>query len=146
MIKYIQGNLLDVTKGLIIHGCNAQGVMRSGVALAVREKYPEAYEAYKGFEARHGLRTGSVSQIKLAPTLYLANVVTQEFYGVNPNKRYVSYGAVHLGFERLHEHYPIEVTFNFPKIGAGLGNGDWNKLSELIEFACPGRELLCWKI
>lgn len=40
MIEYRKGNLLDITSGVIVHGCNMRGVMGSGVALAIRNKYP----------------------------------------------------------------------------------------------------------
>lgn len=30
MIKEHKGDLLSVTEGIIVHGCNAQGVMGSG--------------------------------------------------------------------------------------------------------------------
>lgn len=146
MIKYKQGNLLDVTEGVLVHGCNAKGVMGSGVALAIKQEYPKAYEGYKGFETKHGLRLASLSIVKVSPKVYVANLISQENYGRDPNIRYVSYGAIHLGFEKLQEHFPLSTIFNFPKIGAGLGNGDWNKISELIEFACPGRELICWEL
>ena len=146
MIKYRQGNLLDVTEGVIIHGCNAQGVMGSGVALAIKNKWPKAYDAYKGFEKNRGLRLASISMCRVANLLYIANLVTQENYGRDPKVRYVSYGAIHLGFEKLNDSYPEDTPFHFPKIGAGLGNGKWEDISTLIEFACPTRELICWEI
>jgi O-acetyl-ADP-ribose deacetylase (regulator of RNase III) len=146
MITYKQGNLLDVTEGVIIHGCNAKGVMASGVALAVKNKYPKAYQAYKDFESKHELRTASISQVRISNGLHVANMITQETYGRDPKVQYVSYGAVHLGFERLHQHYPLATVFHFPKIGAGLGNGDWDAIADLIEFACPGRDLVCWEL
>lgn len=145
MIKYKQGNLLDVAEGVIVHGCNAKGVMGSGVALAVKTKYPKAYGAYKDFEAKHGLRLASLSIVLVTPTLYVANLISQENYGRDTNIKYVSYGALHLGFEKLQEHFPLSASFHFPKIGSGLGNGDWNQISKLIELACPGRDLNCWE-
>ena len=33
------GNILDA-KGIIMHGCNAQGVMGSGLAKDIRERWP----------------------------------------------------------------------------------------------------------
>ena len=146
MIKYKQGDLLSLTEGVIVHGCNAKGVMGSGVALAIKEKYPKAYEAYKGFEAKHGLRLASLSIAKVTPKVFVANLISQEDYGRNRLIKYVSYGAIHLGFEKLNGHFPSSAVFNFPKIGAGLGNGDWKEISKVIEFACPGRELICWEI
>lgn len=146
MIIYKHGNLLNVTEGVIIHGCNAQGVMGSGVALAIKIKYPKAYEAYKAFEEKRGLSLASISIRKIDPKLYIANAITQEFYGNDPVVQYASYGAIHLAFEKLHKHFPAEVPFHFPKIGAGRGNGDWLVISQLIELACPYRELVCWEL
>lgn len=145
MIQYKIGDLLDVTEGCIIHGCNAQGVMGSGVALAVKNKYPKAYTAYKNFETKHGLRLSSISLIRIN-NLWVANMISQELYGRDPKVQYVSYGAVHLGFEKLHKHMDRYVPFHFPKIGAKRGNGDWNEIARIIEFACPDRELVCWEL
>jgi O-acetyl-ADP-ribose deacetylase (regulator of RNase III) len=36
MIETRKGSLLDAT-GIIVHGCNCQGVMGSGVALAIKK-------------------------------------------------------------------------------------------------------------
>lgn len=46
-IIYKKGNVLDTTDRYIVHGCNSRKVMGSGVALAIRQKYPKAYEDYK---------------------------------------------------------------------------------------------------
>lgn len=152
MIKYKQGDLLDVEEGAIIHGCNAQGVMGSGVALAIKTKYPKAYDAYKKFEEKHGLYLASISirgihntSRETPQTFWVCNLITQEYYGKDYHTQYVSYGAIHLGFEKLHKHFPLDVPFHFPRIGAGRGNGAWDKISELIEFACPDRDLTCWQ-
>lgn len=144
MIQYKTGDLLDNTYGVIIHGCNAKGVMGSGVALAIKVKYPKAYEAYKRFEERHGLRLASISTAKVSETLEIANLVSQENYGRDPDTVYVSYGSIHLGFEKLHGVIPKHIPFHFPKIGAGLANGDWDTIAPLIELACPDRTLICW--
>jgi O-acetyl-ADP-ribose deacetylase (regulator of RNase III) len=146
MIQYKTGDVLNVTTGLIIHGCNAKGVMGSGVALAVKLKYPKVYDTYKRTEQLSGLRLGGCSIRGVNPELAVANLITQEFYGRDLSIKYVSYGALHLGFENLHTTYPITTTFHFPKIGSGLGNGDWRIIASLIELACPGRELVCWMI
>lgn len=144
MIQYKTGDLLDNNYGVIIHGCNAKGVMGSGVALAVKMKYPKAYEVYKCFEEKRGLRLAGVSMVKVSETLEVANLITQENYGRDSDTVYVSYGAIHLGFEKLHRSIPKHIPFHFPKIGAGLANGDWDTISNLIEFACPDRTLVCW--
>ena len=45
-IIYKEGDLFESSYKILIHGCNDRGVMGSGVALIVREKYPKAYKTY----------------------------------------------------------------------------------------------------
>ncbi len=47
MITYKTGSLLEASEKYIGHGVNAQGQMGSGVAKAVREKWPEAFQVYR---------------------------------------------------------------------------------------------------
>ena len=42
-----EGNLLDSKANIICHQTNCKGVMGSGVALAVKTRYPAAYESYR---------------------------------------------------------------------------------------------------
>ena len=58
MIEYKNGDLLNVTEGIILHGCNGQGVMGAGVAKAIKMKYPEAFTAYK----EGSMHTGTVTK------------------------------------------------------------------------------------
>ena len=49
MIHHVKGNLLDSNCDYICHQVNCQGVMNSGVAKQIREKWPEVYESYVNF-------------------------------------------------------------------------------------------------
>lgn len=150
MIQYKKGNLLDVQSGIIVHGCNAQGVMGSGVALAVKQKYPGAYQKYKDM-CYGGIPLGSVVPYHANDELLIANAITQEKFGTN-SKRYVSYDAIDTAFRHLWYYAPTEIeetTIHFPKIGAGLGGGDWEVINKIIESATrdvPYRELICWEL
>ncbi len=46
MIKIIDGNLFDTKAKIIAHQVNCRGVMGSGVALQIKERYPYVYEMY----------------------------------------------------------------------------------------------------
>src|ERR1035437_2555253 len=45
MIQYIDGDLVRDAEqyDVICHGCNCQNTMGKGIALSIKEKYPEAY-------------------------------------------------------------------------------------------------------
>lgn len=149
------GNLLSVQEGIIVHGCNAQGVMGSGVAAAVRETYPGAYDAYRDLyeKARaQGLKDlplGRIAWFRVSesPKLAIANAITQQYYGRDPNVRYVSYEALEEAFGRIakvaREH---SLPVHYPLIGAGLANGDWSTIADIIDRQLEGVKHTLWTL
>lgn len=131
---YRKGNLLNhVSGGVIMHGCNAQGVMGSGFAKEFKAKYPEAFQAYKSEIADHSLEFGQTSWCILYPGLYLASSITQNTYGID-GSRYVSYDAIDLCIKEVIIFAQNKYcNINIPKIGAGLGGGSWDIISKIIE-------------
>lgn len=137
------GNLLDVKKGHIVHGCNAQGVMGSGVALAVKETYPEAYSNYVGLYKSTGLALGRAYPVFIQPGLVVWNAITQTFYGAG--QRQVSYDAIQSCFEEVNRTIAGDLydraqnpdpeldTIHIPMIGAARGGGDWEIIRTIIE-------------
>jgi O-acetyl-ADP-ribose deacetylase (regulator of RNase III) len=141
-IEYVKGDLFSTKITTIVHGCNAQGVMGSGVAKIIREKYPKAYDRYrKQYEQYNNLALGHVIAVPCGnrqddPDNFkiIVNAITQEFYG-RDGIRYVSYDAVAESFEKINrfsEVYGI-TEIAMPQIGAGLGGGDWKVISAIIE-------------
>jgi hypothetical protein len=103
-IQYIHGDLLASTEAVIAHGCNAQGVMRSGVAKAIREKYPQAYVDYYNayYAGDYYLRLGDVIETR-TPDRTILNIISQQFYGRDPSVVYVSYDAIGRAIKRINE-------------------------------------------
>ena len=139
-IEYIKGNAFDTEAPYILHGCNAQGAMGSGFAAAVKAIYPQCVDAYKERHATSPLKLGEVIEVDCGPHIML-NGITQEFYGRDPDVVYVSYEAVadvirevnHIVKQRgIHQVTSI-VRVAMPKIGAGLANGEWSIIEQLIE-------------
>lgn len=135
MNTYIKtGNILDVTEGVIVQGCNMQGKMNKGLAKLLRERYPDNYEAYMTRYYDNALMLGDVIFHRVNDRLYIANAITQRFYGNDPNVRYVDYNAVKNAFKLINEFAnEKELSVYFPKIGGGLGNGDWDVISDMIK-------------
>lgn len=154
--KYIKGSLLE-HKGPIAHGCNAQGVMASGVAKAIKDKYPGAYKAYKD-QGMSGLELGGYTKyMELSSTdaVLVYNLITQRYYGRDPDKRYVSYDAIADVFTRLNDRYYCDLVnldpirgcaLGIPKIGAGLGNGSWDVIEAIINDVTPNLDIWVYEI
>lgn len=135
-IEYRIGDLFSTDIDYILHGCNAKGVMGSGVAKIVKERFPKAYDEYAQW-CYKGFRLG---QVLIVPTngKFIINAVTQQNYGkvaeqLGPNpKRYVSYDAVAEIMNNLNLTLSGSVIA-MPTIGASLGGGDWNVIAAIIE-------------
>ena len=136
---YINDDLLSATHGLIVHGCNAQGVMGSGVARAIKDKYPEVFKQYV-FDINLGkFGLGRLSLCKVSGGLMVASAITQQYFGRDTNIRYVSYDAIDKVFRHIFELIPHNTHVHIPKIGAGLGNGSWEVISTIIEQAAKDK-------
>ena len=131
-IQYKTGNALDTNELCIVHGCNAQGRMGSGIAKAIRANFPEAYIEYRKEYETNGLQLGSIVWAESNGKL-IANGITQEFYG-RDNKCYIDYNAINKVMEQVH-HNAFTEGFGvaMPLIGAGLGGGSWKKIAGIIE-------------
>lgn len=128
-IKYVKGDVTEAKETIIAHGCNAQGVMGSGVAAIIRKKFPEAYEMYHDACNSGHLRLGMTQFIPSNDKL-IANCLTQEFYGTD--RRHVNYEAVAMICNDLNAQAGDDAVA-LPLIGAGLAGGDWSVISAIIE-------------
>jgi O-acetyl-ADP-ribose deacetylase (regulator of RNase III) len=144
-IEYRKGDLFSYVPGyntILAHGVNCQGVMGSGVAKTFKQKYPEAFEDYlyylKWFKNNYTPQPlGKVCFTETEGKLVLASMFTQEFYGKD-GKKYMSYEAFFGSFRKVADYYE-ESTIVMPKIGAGLGGGDWNIIEGLMNIILETR-------
>jgi O-acetyl-ADP-ribose deacetylase (regulator of RNase III) len=144
-IEYRKGDLFSYVPGyhtILAHGVNCQGVMGSGVAKTFKEKYPRAFDDYlhflKGYKDNYSYAPlGEVCFTDGWPNLTLASMFTPEFYGKD-GKKYMSYEAFFNSFRRVADHFE-ESTIVMPKIGAGLGGGDWDIIEGLINIILETR-------
>jgi O-acetyl-ADP-ribose deacetylase (regulator of RNase III) len=143
MINYRKGNLLDVQSGIIIHGCNLVGVMGAGVAKAIRDKYPDCYTKYKMCLDTSNYTLGDDIVYKVNENLYICNALTQQYIG--RGVRQVNYAAIVKVFSR---NLVSGTEVHFPKIGAGLGGGDWSIIEQLINDCDPDNTCCktCWEL
>lgn len=148
-IQYIQGDLFNTDHKYILHGCNAKGVMGSGVARIVRDRFPLAYERYTVWCSK-GFRLGTSLLVDCGDKTII-NAVTQQNYGKvseqrsDAKKRYVSYDAVADIFAELEQLIPNS-TISMPIVGCDLGGGDWSVVSAIIESSCKTIQPVVYKL
>ncbi len=134
-IKINKGDILQVQSGLILHGCNTKGVMGAGVAKQIAVNYPIVYSKYKkycGTVWDHDI-LGQCFFVDATKDLTIGNLFTQDTYGSDPKTRYVSYDAIDDCFSKISTVIRRDTGIHFPKIGAGLANGDWAVIQSIIE-------------
>lgn len=157
-----QGDLLGVNHGIIVHGCNCNGVMGSGVAAQIRDKWPDVYRAYRNKVYRNnGGVLGTICAVAgngiehlnmrhvnystlashflldtsdtLPPTVIVVNAFTQLTFG-SEDKVYVNYDAVESCFVQIRMlAVALDMPVHFPLIGCGLAHGDWDIVSHRIQ-------------
>lgn len=137
-MKTVKGDITKISQGVIVHGCNAKGKMGAGVALAIRNTFPDAYKVYMDAYYRGELFLGNISHTQVGKNLYVVNAVTQIHH--SGNERHVNYGAIAECFSKVVKltnelsQPDIDLPICFPMIGAGLAGGDWDVISEIIDF------------
>ena len=153
-LRYRTGDLLASPHRVIGHGCNAQGSMGAGIAAAIKRTYPGAFAVYAKAFASRGLHVGEVVPWFGNDRIVL-NCITQERYGRDPNVVYVDYDGVRSCMrwiettareQRSTGVGPLATVreLGLPKLGAGLAQGDWDRIAGIIEAEIPSLDVVIY--
>jgi len=142
VIKEITKDVTTVEEGLVLHGCNCVGGFGSGVAGAIRRKWPTVYETFKkNGIGEHLLGTIDGCIISEEPPLAIFNGYTQVNCG-NDGKRYANVDAVEacmLQAAQIADDTGLPLYM--PKLGCGLGGLSWEDeikpLTEKVSLEFP---------
>jgi len=149
MIKIIQGDLLQATEDIIGHQVNCRGVMGSGVALQIKNKFPEAYHQYQflchSFSNRLEKLLGRCQIIKVGDR-YIANLYGQLDYG--RNKQQTELNMLTAALAKLKEEAKREcLSVALPyKIGSDRGGADWNEVYGIIDEVFSDYEVSLYRL
>jgi O-acetyl-ADP-ribose deacetylase (regulator of RNase III) len=127
--------------------------MGSGVAKAIKEKYPKAFQDYRQ-AALMWIKYDHSPEEVLGRVIHsiqpdgkvILNAITQQMYG-NDGAKYVSYDAVDKAFLKIAQ----DVAFcgrglSMPKIGAGLGGGNWEVIEAIIKHRLANVDVTVWEL
>ena len=97
--------------------------MGSGVAKAIREKWPQVYNGYMT-SPRGREMLGTAWMVNINDKLYVANCYTQEYYG--RNGKFASVDAVQDSLRTVVSWANVlKLSIYMPRIGCGLGGLTW---------------------
>ncbi len=143
-MNVVSGNLITLAeRGLfdvIIHGCNCYCAMGAGIALDIKNQYPDAYQADLDTEKGDSNKLGTFSYHQYPKEanenyglygLVVVNAYTQFLYGRGLQADYESIDAVFKIIGQTNRNTDIRIAY--PRIGAGLAGGDWNHISQIID-------------
>lgn len=148
-MKLIKGDIFESKADAILHQVNCQGVMGSGVAKQVREKYPVVYQWYKKWcdeykEVAKSLGKNpllgraqivykeNVPYDQLTDKQVIVNLYAQDKYGYGGNC-YTDYDALKKCLEYVNQHFKgCSVAIPY-LMACHRGGGDWSIVSKLIE-------------
>ncbi len=133
---------------VIAHGANCFCTFGAGIAKAIKESFPEAYEA--DLKTRKGdySKLGKLSLAKIkrdSHQFIVANLYTQYFFGKAKDpkdSKEIRYKAIEKSLKELKKQIPYDASIGLPKIGAGLAGGDWEIIRKIIMSVIPNATIV----
>jgi O-acetyl-ADP-ribose deacetylase (regulator of RNase III) len=143
-MNIVRGDLIELAKvgtfDVIIQGCNCQCRMARGIALTIKQQFPEAYAADCQTEIGDRTKLGNFTSVQIDRDGFnftIVNGYTQfhwEGEGV-----LADYEAIRSVFRQVKQQFGFR-RIGYPKIGAGLARGDWSIISSIIEAELAGED------
>ena len=133
-MKIVKEDIFNCSENIIVHQTNCQGVMGHGIALQVKQKYPDVFKGYY-----HYCKTNKIEDIlgtalicECSDGKYIANIFGQVNYGKGLQ---TDYKALENGFKEVRDFaFEKSLSIAIPeKIGCGLAHGDWNIVLPIIQ-------------
>ncbi|NQX85043.1 MAG: macro domain-containing protein [Flavobacteriaceae bacterium] len=131
MIRFIDfGNIFKL-EGVsnYAHGCNCAGAMGKGIALQFKSKFPKMYDAYKTLCKQNDFNLGDVFAYDYEDGVVF-NLGTQKTWRTKADYKAIEKSLNNmLGLCVRKKIYHVAL----PRIGAGLGGANWNKVKLIIQ-------------
>jgi len=136
MFKEINGDLIKLAKegnfDIIVHGCNCHRRMGAGIALTIRQNFPEV--EYKDKVTKCNI-IGNIDEVILKKYNFkIINAYTQNYWGkCNASEtQQMRYDAIRNCMKKINDKYK-GLCIGLPLIGCGLAGGDWNIVKQIIK-------------
>lgn len=141
-VKYDKGDVLNSKVNMICHQTNYEGIMGAGIALQIKNKFPEVYDTYREYCNLNGsLAFTKALLVKAKDGRYIANLFGQryepsQFGDTKPHAFRTAYkSALTQLYELLQKPHKMTVAVPY-RIACGIAGGYWSQIEViLIEVA-----------
>lgn len=131
-LKFILGDITKSDANYICHQVNCQGAMGSGVAKAIKDKWPVVYTDYRRFYESNKSLLNEIQIVAVSTEQSVINMFAQEYYGYDRNQ-YTSYDAFWKCLNKIKNTVPKGSKIAFPsKIGCCRGGANWKVILTMI--------------
>lgn len=136
-MKIINGDLIELAIAgefdVIVHGCNCHHIMGAGIAAKIKQTFPQAYLADLATPKGSKEKLGTISCVTIpliVSDLTIVNAYTQFNYG--RQGKFIDHQAIASCFRIIKKEFTGK-KIAYPRIGAGLGGGNWQAIADTIE-------------
>jgi O-acetyl-ADP-ribose deacetylase (regulator of RNase III) len=140
-IPILHGDLIKLALAgrfdAIVHGCNCRHTMGGGIARQIKNAFPEAEDADLATEYADRGKLGTLSTatiVRDGRQFFVVNAYTQFEPGADAN-----YDAIRSCFREIKRRF-AGTRIGYPRIGAGIGGGDWAVISAIIDEELTGED------
>lgn len=138
MIKYLKGDVLKAAllkneKVVIPHICNNMGGWGAGFVVAISNIWSGPEKSYREWSRDpDSFRLGNLELVQVTPDIRICNMIAQDGFVTRYRKRAVDYKALETCLKKISDHVSKDNIIMMPRIGCGLGGGNWKEIEEII--------------
>ena len=146
-MNIVRGDLIELAKAgafdVIIQGCNCQCRMGRGIALTIKEQFPEACAVDCQTTIGDKTKLGTFTCVEIDRDGFKFTIVNgyTQFHWQGDGVL-ADYEAIRLVFRQVKAQFTSR-RIGYPKIGAGLARGDWSIIARIIEEELAGENHTC---
>ncbi len=156
-MKHVIGDLIKVAQqgevDIIAHQCNCFCNMGKGIAPQIKQAFPQAYEADLATVKGDRTKLGTFSRGIYPRSIIEGTVTVYNLYGqydYRGGNRNTDYTALKQSLEAMREQLLSDglygVSIGIPLLGCGLGGGDWNVVSQIVDDVLEGFDVILYTL
>lgn len=134
-INYLLGDATEPQSDhpfAIIHINNNLGAWGGGFVLAVSEKWIEPEVEYRRAIQKQEIELGDIQIVPIEDFAVVVNMVAQDGFPTDKRPCAIDYEALAECLRKIAKRLPPQYSINLPRIGTGIGGGDWNVIEEIL--------------